>query len=276
MSNEISPAFAAALADASVPLLQLKDAVVRRDGRDILTVDGLTIDHGEAIAILGPNGAGKSTLVKLLTREMVPLYRDEPPVLFCGNPRPVTAEMRCVIGVVSTSMQDQIAVHLPAIDIVLGGFFGSLGVPARFTVTDAQREIALARMEELGCAHLADREIHTLSTGQARRVLFARALVNSPQIVVFDEPCAGLDPEGMWNVRQALARMADSGRSIPARHPSGGKTSTGVQARDFGEGRPPCRRRPTEALVTQERMRALFDVPVQEPHRRRHLPPVIR
>lgn len=263
MSNEISPAFAAALADPSVPLLRLKDAVVRRDGRDILTVDDLVIDHGEAIAILGPNGAGKSTLVKLLTREMVPLYRDEPPVLFCGNPRPVTAEMRCVIGVVSTSMQDQIAVHLPAIDIVLGGFFGSLGVPARFTVTDAQREIALARMEELGCAHLADREIHTLSTGQARRVLFARALVNSPQIVVFDEPCAGLDPEGMWHVRQALAQMAATGRSVllvthqvEDIQPAFTRALLVKGGRLVADG-------PTEELVTQDRMRNLFGVPVQ-------------
>jgi iron complex transport system ATP-binding protein len=205
---------ASVFGDEGIPLLELRDAVVRRDGRDILSVSEFKVDRGDQIAILGPNGAGKSTFIKLLTREMAPLWRENPPLLFCGDPRPELAKVRRILGVVSTTMQDEITIHMSCLQIVLGGFFGSLGVPARYEVTKAQRTIAYERLVELGAGTLAERDIRTLSTGQARRVLFARALVNNPSVVVLDEPCNGLDPEGTWNVRQALSAMAQTGRTV--------------------------------------------------------------
>ena len=69
------------------PLIQLTDAIVRRDGKNILEVDSFVLHSGENIALLGPNGAGKSTFIRLITREDFPLYRDNPPVLFRGNDR---------------------------------------------------------------------------------------------------------------------------------------------------------------------------------------------
>ena len=72
----------------STPLFAIHDARVRREGKDILKVDDFVLNQGEHIALLGPNGAGKSTFIKLLTREVLPLYRDNPPVRFMGNPRP--------------------------------------------------------------------------------------------------------------------------------------------------------------------------------------------
>lgn len=251
--------------DTSRPLFQVHDAVVRRQGKDILKVDHLTIEHGERIAILGPNGAGKSTLVGVLTRQVTPLWREEPPILFCGNPRPVTADMRRIIGIVSTAMQDQITVHLPASQVVLGGYFGSLGVPVNYAdfLTDDMREEAMDRMRELGCDQLAKRDIRTLSTGQARRVLIARALVAEPQTVVLDEPCAGLDPEGIWHVRQAVEEMAQAGRSIILVTHQVEDIQPGIDrvllvknAHIVGDG-------PTSEMITQERMRELFGVPVR-------------
>lgn len=195
-------------------LLKLNNAQVRRGGRIILDIDEMSIAEGESIAILGPNGSGKSTLVSLVTREVFPLHRDEPPVVFRGQPRMTLAEAKACTGVVSSTMQDQIRVHLPAIDIVVGGLFGSLGIPLRQRTTNEQRMQALDSMEQLGIADLAKRDILTLSTGQARRVLIARALVNEPDILVFDEPCSGLDPEGMYYVRRTISQLARSGRTI--------------------------------------------------------------
>ena len=161
------------------PFLELHNAVVQRAGAPILTVDSFRLEEGEHLALLGPNGSGKSTFVKLITREMLPLHREVPPVRFRGSERATLADVKRSLGVVSSTMQDQISVHLPTVDVVAGGLYGMLGVPAR---VDAQhlheaRERAREVMELLGVDELAARDIMTLSTGQARRVLIARALV---------------------------------------------------------------------------------------------------
>lgn len=246
----------------SKTLLQLKDAVVRRGGVDILSVDGLTIAEGESVAILGPNGSGKSTLVHLVTREVFPLHRDEPPVVFRGEPRMTLADAKRCTGVVSSTMQDQIRVHLPAQEVVVGGLFGSLGVPLRKRATAAQRTHALDVMEELGIADLAERDIMTLSTGQARRVLVARALVHDPDILIVDEPCSGLDPEGMFWVRRTLSQLARDGRTIMlVTHyledivPEIARVVLLKGGRIVDAGDKP-------AVLTDERMSALFNVPI--------------
>ncbi len=197
-----------------VPFLELRDAVVRRSGRAILVVEEFSLAEGESMALLGPNGSGKSTFVNLITREVFPLHRDVPPVLFRGNARATLEETKQCLGVVSSTMQDQITVHLPAIEVVIGGFFGALGVPKRYEVSADQRERAYYVMDELGIAELADRDIMTLSSGQARRVLIARALVHDPDALVFDEPCTGLDPEGMFYVRNTMRQLVRSGRAL--------------------------------------------------------------
>lgn len=196
------------------PFIEIHDAVVRRAGKIILRAERFILQEGESLALLGPNGAGKSTFVGLITRDIMPLHNDEPPVLFRGNPRATLEEVKQAVGYVSSTMQQQIRVHLTALEVVEGGLFGSLGVPKRFNVTSAQEAHALATMEELGIADLAQRDIMTLSSGQARRVLVARSLVHEPSVLVFDEPCTGLDPEGMYYVRHTMRQVAQGGRAI--------------------------------------------------------------
>lgn len=195
-------------------IVEMHDAEVRRSSRTILKVDDFRLGEGESIAILGPNGSGKSTFVSLITREIFPLHRDVPPVLFCGSANTSLEELKSQIGFVSSTMQKQIEVHLPAIEIVQGGLFGSLGVPKRFQASDEDHDRAIGIMDGLGIADLAYRDMKTLSTGQARRVLIARALIHDPKMLVFDEPTTGLDPAGMYHVRQAMEDIAATGRSI--------------------------------------------------------------
>ena len=199
---------------APAPLLELTGATVLRDGRAILAVDHFTIAEGEHLAILGPNGSGKSTLIKLLTRDILPLWAEPAPVLFRGQPRIALEDARKLLGVVSADAQGQADVILPAFEVVLGGFFGSLGVPRHRTPTAEQRQRAAAALAELEVSHLADRVMTTLSTGEARRVLFARALVHDPAVLVLDEPTNGLDPHASYHVRQAVRTLARGGRSL--------------------------------------------------------------
>ena len=247
------------------PFLQLRNAVVRRAGRAILTIDAFELACGENIALLGPNGSGKSSFVKLVTREMLPLHRDEPPVLFKGRDRATLAEVKRSLGVVSSTMQEQMTVHLPVVDIVAGGLFGALGIPQAVAAADADgaRDRALATMGLLGIADLAARDAMTLSTGQARRALIARALVHDPEALVFDEPCTGLDPEGMFYVRRSMRALAQAGKSIVlvTHYPEDviPEIARLVLVKDgavFADG-------PKERLLSDDTMSALFDVPLR-------------
>jgi iron complex transport system ATP-binding protein len=249
-------------ADAYAPyLLELNGATVVRDGRAILSVDSFTIAQGEHLAILGPNGSGKSTLIKLLTRDILPLWAEPSPVLFQGQPRIALEDARKLLGVVSAFAQEQADVLLPAHDVVLGGFFGSLGVPGHRQPTAEQHERASAALAELEVAHLAERMMSTLSTGEARRVLFARALVHDPAVLVLDEPTNGLDPHAAYHVRQAVRTLARTGRSLVlvTHHvediaPEIDRVVMLREARIVADG-------PKQELLTSERLSELFDVP---------------
>lgn len=242
---------------------RIKDAEVRRGGKTILSVDNLGVSVGESIAILGPNGSGKTTFVNLITREVLPLYRDEPPFVLKGNPRPVLQDIRKSIGIVSPSMDDQIRVDLPVIDIVAGGLFATLGLPHHLSVSEGDRVQALQALRSLHMEELADRPMGTLSSGQRRRVLVARALISNPEAVIFDEPCTGLDPEGMYYVRQAMRDFAQSGRSV-------------ILVTHYPEDIVPEIRRilfikegritkdgPKEVLLTSSNLSELFQVPLE-------------
>lgn len=198
----------------NVPLFSIHDAEVARAGKTILHVPDFTLAEGESVALLGPNGAGKSTFIQLLTREVFPLYRDEAPVRFRGQERPLLGDIKSALGVVSSTMHEQVRVHLPALEIVCGGLFGTLGLPMRREVTEREFDRARDAMRRLHIEELADRDIMTLSTGQARRVLVARELVRNPSVLVFDEPCTGLDPQGMYHVRETMRTLAAEGRSV--------------------------------------------------------------
>lgn len=244
-------------------LIRLRDAVVRRNGNDILNIESFDLRSGENIALLGPNGAGKSTFIRLITREVFPLHRDDPPVLFRGNERTTLQETKKVLGVVSSTMQDQITVHLPAYDIVAGGLFGSLGIPHMYEVTPESHQRVLDVMNMLGVLDLAQRDIKTLSTGQARRILVARALIHDPEVLVFDEPTTGLDPEGMYYVRKSMRDLVEHGKSIilVTHYPEDiiPEIERVVMIKDgklFDDGK-------KEELLTSARMSSLFDVPLR-------------
>ena len=106
-------------------------------------------------------------------------------------------------------MQSQINVHLPAVDIVEGGLFGTLGLPRHVYPDERSHAKALEAMEMLGVAKLADQDIMTMSSGQARRVLFARALVHDPSTLLLDEPCSALDVRATQTVEELLLRLKE-------------------------------------------------------------------
>ena len=109
-----------------------------------MNVGDFTLQQGESIALIGPNGAGKSTFIHLITREVFPLHRDEPPVLFKGKSLVTLEEVKQCLGIVSSTMQDQITVHLPALDVVYGGPTTPLDPEGMYFVRKAMRDLVAA------------------------------------------------------------------------------------------------------------------------------------
>lgn len=243
-------------------LIELRDVEVVRGGRAILHMDSLAFREGEHVAVLGPNGAGKSTLIGLLTRDVRPLVRDEPSVLLRGRSRWDLFEARKIFGVVSDTLQDTHRKRVTVADVVLSGYFGSVGLYRRDEVTPAMSERADELLEYLGITTLADRTMNTLSTGEARRALIGRALVHDPALLVLDEPTHGLDPSGTYHFLALLRTIASRCALVIVTHhvsdivPEVGRV---VMLRDGGV----FRDGPKAELLTGEALSALYGIPAE-------------
>jgi iron complex transport system ATP-binding protein len=238
--------------------------VVVREGSEILRIDRLTVADGEKVAVLGPNGSGKSTLVALLTRDIHPLARlERPPVLLRGEELWALLDARALFGVVTNAWQELYNRPVTVRDAVLSGFFGSVGLTSFQRVTAAHEAAAGRAMAEVGIERLAERTMETLSTGEARRALIARALVHDPAVLVLDEPYAGLDPTARHHVGAAVRSLAAGGRGLllVTHHiedipPEVTRVVMLKGGRLFADG-------PKELLLTGTRLAELFEVPVE-------------
>ena len=192
--------------------------LIIRSGKPILDDLSLSISVGEHTAILGPNGCGKSTLIKLLTRQYYPLVRadDRPTVTILGEDRWNVADLRTKLGIVSTDLHQRFLEtgEITGFEAALSGFFASQGLAPHHVVTDTMRDHAHEALVRMGAAHLATREIGTLSTGEGRRILIARALVTKPLALVLDEPTTGLDIVASRKFMDTVRTLAQEGTTV--------------------------------------------------------------
>lgn len=203
------------------PVLELVDATVLKGGVRALDGLSLTIRAGEHTAIVGPNGSGKSTLINVLTREEYPLANGNgvPPVRIFGNDRWNVFELRSQIGIVSADLQQRFVEgnstgRVSGEEAVLSGFFATRGFLLYANITSAMRQRAAAALERMEAAHLAGKMLNEMSTGEARRVLIARALVAEPRALVLDEPAAGLDLVSRHRFLEIIGRLAQDGTTL--------------------------------------------------------------
>jgi iron complex transport system ATP-binding protein len=192
-------------------LLEFKNVFVERGGRFALNGLSISINAGEHVAILGPNGSGKSTLIKTITRECYPLLRPETTLRIFGASSWNIFDLRHHLGLVSNDLMAQCTRDIKGRELVLSGFFGSIGIWPNHHVLpemEAATEKAMARLE---VTHLADRWLDELSSGEARRLLIARALIHNPDTLLLDEPTTSLDLPSLREVRDQLRKLAQSG-----------------------------------------------------------------
>jgi iron complex transport system ATP-binding protein len=195
-------------------LVDLKNVRVVRGDNVALDDFSMRIKAGEHVAILGPNGCGKSTLIKTITRECYPVIREGSSMTILGQSRWNVFELRSVLGIVSNDLMQDVTGETSGREVVLSGFFSSTRIFDHQTVEPSQLKRADAVLERIGVPHLADRPVAEMSSGEAKRILIARALVHDPQTLLFDEPSNSLDVFAQHGLRQTMRELAQSGIGI--------------------------------------------------------------
>jgi iron complex transport system ATP-binding protein len=183
----------------SDPAVRFEEVTVRRAGRTILDAVDWTAARGEHWALLGPNGAGKTTALRIASAQMRP-SRGRASVLGGRLGAVSMPELRRRIGVVEQALGRRFYPVQTAREVVASGFAGTI-LPEE----DADLGRAEALLAGVGAGALAERQFASCSEGERARILLARALAATAELLVLDEPAAGLDVPG----RELLLRAFD-------------------------------------------------------------------
>ncbi len=199
-------------AAASRPTLVVKDLSIRRGENIILKDIHWRVERGEHWVILGANGSGKTSLLSALTAYLSPTTGTVE-VLGVTYGRSDWRELRKSVGIVSSSVRQMIGDDATGLEVVVSGKEATINHWGRISAPD--RKCALQILRQVEGTHLADRPWQVLSQGERQRVLIGRALMAAPQLLILDEPCAGLDPLAREHFVQFVERLGRR-RGAPA------------------------------------------------------------
>lgn len=195
-------------------IIELKNVTAYRG--DTKVFDGLSFEliAGRNTVILGPNGAGKTTLLKLLSREIYPVDSDDSYLRIFGEENWNVWELRARLGIVSQDLQREYRGEPTGLHVILSGYFSSVGVWEHQEYTGDQIASAHEIMRTLGIIELKDKRFADMSTGEERRFLLGRALINRPETLTLDEPTSGLDLKAMFQYLDVIRSLMRSGKTV--------------------------------------------------------------
>ena len=199
-------------------LLEWKNVSFAIGDKIVLQNLSITVPFGDHVAILGPNGSGKSSFIKAINREYYPVFQKEGTIYKTwGMERWDVFSLRSYFGIVSNDLQYAFTQNITGREVILSGFFSSIGLFFHMVTPTMQK-----RSDEicsfLGIHHLMDRLFNEMSSGEARRFLIGRALVNDPKVLILDEPYSSLDLSALHVMRQTLRKIAQKTMVILVTH----------------------------------------------------------
>jgi iron complex transport system ATP-binding protein len=245
-----------------VAVIEFAGVTVRR-GRSLLLDDvNWEVEEDERWVVLGPNGAGKTTLLQVAAAQLHPTagvagILDE--VLGTTD----VFELRPRIGLTSAALADRIPRTELVRDVVVSASYGVVG-RWREQYADLDHDRAAELLTEVGASHLAERTFGTLSEGERKRVQIARALMTDPELLLLDEPAAGLDLGGREDLVATLSELAldpDSPATVLVSHHVEEIPPGFTHALLLREGRV-VDAGPVEDVVTAETLSETFGMPL--------------